>query len=141
LWEWANDPVVRAASFSPAPISWDEHQNWFTAKMNDRNCLILIGENGESGPIGQFRVDWRSGQEGEVDVSLATNSRGAGCGSALIDLGVREVFATTDTARVHAFIRPENQASMRAFELASFNRLDGEVVKGHPAIHYVRTRR
>jgi RimJ/RimL family protein N-acetyltransferase len=140
LWEWANDPVVRAASFSQSPIPWDEHRQWYAARMKDSKCLILIGENGDKSAIGQLRIDWRSDQEGEIDVSLAPEVRGRGYGSHLIDAGVRQVFATTGAERVHAFIRPDNQASIRAFEQANFTRLGEEKVKGQLAIHYVRTR-
>jgi UDP-2,4-diacetamido-2,4,6-trideoxy-beta-L-altropyranose hydrolase len=140
LWAWANDPLVRAASFSQSPIPWEEHRQWFAARMKDPKCLILIGENGNERAVGQFRIDWRSHQEGEIDVNLAPQVRGRGYGSQLIDAGVRQVFATTGTERVHAFIRPENQASIRAFEQAHFTRLGEEKVKGQLAIHYVRIR-
>jgi UDP-2,4-diacetamido-2,4,6-trideoxy-beta-L-altropyranose hydrolase len=140
LWEWANDPLVRAASFSQAPISWDEHRAWFAGKMKDQNCLILIGENEQGQAIGQFRLEWRSSVEGEIDVSLAPAARGKGYGAALVESGVREVFSTTATERVHAFIRPENQASIRLFERAAFVALGEEQVKKHKAIHYIRRR-
>ena len=29
LWRWANDDAVRAASFHPEPIPWDDHVAWF----------------------------------------------------------------------------------------------------------------
>ena len=142
LWEWANEPGVRAASFSQHPIPWEDHQAWFAGKMKDRNSLILIGEDERGAAIGQFRADTSSGKEKEayIDVSLAPEARGAGCGSLLIDSGVRQVFASTTAQSLHAFIRPENRASLRAFERAGFTRLGQELVKGNPAIHYIRMR-
>lgn len=140
LWDWANDPAVRNASFSQAPIPWERHQAWFAGKLKDASCLILIAEDDSGRAVGQFRVDRRSSQEGEIDVSLSSDFRGAGSGSRFIDLGVRNVFETTGVERVHAFIRPENRASLRAFEGADFKKLGEEVVKGHAAIHYVRRR-
>lgn len=140
LWEWVNDPAVRAASFCQAAVPWEQHQKWFAAKINDKRSLILIAEDTSGTAVGQFRVEWPSEREGEIDVSLANNRRGLGEGSTLIDLGVRRLFATTDTERVHAFIRPENRASIRAFERACFTNLGEEMVKGHIALHYVRAR-
>jgi UDP-2,4-diacetamido-2,4,6-trideoxy-beta-L-altropyranose hydrolase len=140
LWEWANDPVVRAASFSWKPIPFEQHQKWFAAKMKDRTCLMFIGENGDEGPVGQFRIECRGSREGEIDVSLAANLRGSGYGSTLINLGVREVFATTPIERVHAIVRARNQASIRAFEAAGFVRMCTERVQGHLVFHYLRTR-
>ena len=101
---------------------------------------MLIGENAEGVPVGQIRLDLRSDREGEIDVSVSPEARGAGLGSQLIDLGVHEAFARTGVEGLHAFIRPENQASIRAFERANFQRLGEDVVKSQPALHYFRSR-
>lgn len=137
LWEWANDPQVRAAAFSSAPIPWESHQAWFIGKMNDPHCSILIAEDDLGRQVGQFRVDWRSDCEGDISLSVATGFRGTGRGAALIDLGVGRIFADKGES-LHAFVKVENQASRRAFEQAGFASLGEECVKGHHAIHYVR---
>src|SRR5207244_5513431 len=88
LWGLANDPTVRAASFSPKPISWDQHTAWFQSKIETNNCHILIGE--ENGTVvGQVRIDLRSDGEGEIDVSLTREFRGRGIGKQLIDMALR----------------------------------------------------
>jgi UDP-2,4-diacetamido-2,4,6-trideoxy-beta-L-altropyranose hydrolase len=135
---WANDPQVRAASFSSGPIAVEEHNKWFAGKMNDPNTTILIAENGTGTTIGQFRVDWRSEQEGEIDVSLASEFRGTGLGGALIEFGVNAVFADGGQ-RLHAFVKPDNQASRRAFEQAGFDNFGEEIMYEQRTIHYVRT--
>lgn len=140
LWNWANDPEVRAASFSPAPIPWDEHQAWFAARVESPRHLLLIGHNGSGKPVGQFRVEWRSDHEGEISICVAPEARGKGCGSRLIELGVQKVFATTGIAQLHAFIRPENQASIHAFEGSGLRSMGEKTVKGQTALHYVRAR-
>jgi len=140
LWEWANDPAVRSASFSQAPIPWENHQAWFADKMNDPNSLMFIAEDEQGRPIGQFRLDRRSPGTGEVAISIASDARGAGYGTRLIELGVSEIFSTTGIARLLAYIRPENQASIRSFEGAGFNRQNETRVKGCSAIEYVRDR-
>ncbi|MGH9554091.1 MAG: GNAT family N-acetyltransferase, partial [Terriglobales bacterium] len=140
LWEWANDPAARAAAFSTGTIPWELHQAWFEDKMKDPNCLLLIGENSEGRPVGQIRLDLRSGGEGEIDVSVSPDARGSGWGSRLIDLGVREAFARTDAECLHAFIRRENEMSVRAFERAHFLKQGEDVVKLQPALHYCRSK-
>jgi UDP-2,4-diacetamido-2,4,6-trideoxy-beta-L-altropyranose hydrolase len=141
LWEWANDPQVRNNAFSTAPISWAQHEVWFADKMRDPDCRILIAEDDRGRPVGQFRVDWRPGsegeQEGEIDVSLAADRRGTGYGSKLIDLAVNRIFAEKGQ-RLHAFVKLENQSSRRAFEQAGFTNVGEECVHGQQAIHYVR---
>jgi UDP-2,4-diacetamido-2,4,6-trideoxy-beta-L-altropyranose hydrolase len=139
LWEWANDAQVRAAAFSSTPIPWEQHEVWFTGKMNDPDCRILIAENGQGRAVGQFRVDWRSREEADIDISVSSECRGSGYGRALIDLGASQALAGRSAARLHAFVKPENQASRRSFELAGFEGLGEEYVNGHAAVHYIRT--
>ncbi len=140
LFEWANDPEVRAAAFSTGSILWEQHEQWFAGKMRDPDCRILIAENERGEPFGQLRVDWRSreidDEDGDVDVSISREYRGGGWGSRMIRLGAAAMFAERGT-RLHAFIKHENQASCRAFESAGFKRLGEEVESGHRAVHYV----
>jgi UDP-2,4-diacetamido-2,4,6-trideoxy-beta-L-altropyranose hydrolase len=138
FWEWANDAEVRGAAFSTSPIPWEQHESWFASKMKDPNCRILVGENDEGRPVGQFRVDWRSDGDGEIDVSVAKDCRGAGYGRALIESGVSSVFAERGE-RLHAFVKTDNHASRSAFELAGFTSLGEEEVQQQRAIHYVRS--
>jgi len=137
VWEWANDPEVRAAAFSSEPIPWEQHKTWFARRMRDPECCILIAENAGGRAVGQFRVDWRSDRDGEIDVSVASQFRGSGYGGVLIDLGATSVLAKKGE-RLHAFVKVENQASRRAFEQAGFANLGEEIVRGQRAVHYVR---
>ena len=145
LWELANDPEVRESAFSPAPIPWEDHKVWFESKMKTSRCYILIGEL-ESAVAGQVRVDEQAdqvadqGRQGEIDVTVAREFRGKGVGSQLIDLAVDEIFASTGISSVHAYILPKNIASQRAFENAGFHKTGEDQVKGHRALHYVRTK-
>ena len=45
LWKWANDPVTRDNSFSPAKISWDEHRDWFNSTWLTIGRLFLSRKN------------------------------------------------------------------------------------------------
>jgi UDP-2,4-diacetamido-2,4,6-trideoxy-beta-L-altropyranose hydrolase len=137
LWELANDPMVRASAFSPASIPWEDHVAWFESKLQTATCHILIGE-AQGAVAGQVRVDERPNGQGEIDVSVAREFRGEGVGGRLIDLAVRELFASTAMPRIHAYILPQNTASQRAFENAGFQRVGEEQVKGHWTLHYVR---
>lgn len=139
LWEWANDPTVRGAAFSREPIPWEKHEAWLASKMKDPDCRILVAEDDKGRAIGQFRVDWRSDRDGEIDVSVSSERRGAGYGAVLIDLGVSSAFAERGEC-LHAFVKTENQASRAAFEQAGFTQLDEEDKQGQRVIHYIRNR-
>jgi UDP-2,4-diacetamido-2,4,6-trideoxy-beta-L-altropyranose hydrolase len=137
LWEWANDPKARAASFSSEPISWETHAAWLAEKLGHNGTLIWIAENEDGTPCGQIRFDARPDGEWEVDISVAKTMRGRGLASRLITLGASAILKEHPDPKVHAFIKPDNSASARAFEKAGFKRLGIEKIRGHAAIHFV----
>jgi len=137
LWDWANDPAVRAASFSPDPISWETHVAWFSEKLSSKKSVILVAEDGDAAPVGQIRFDARSDGEWDVDVSIDRALRGCGLASQLIRLGMQVLREQDRGARVHAFVMPENLASIRAFERSAFRQEGIEKVRGYAAIHLV----
>jgi UDP-2,4-diacetamido-2,4,6-trideoxy-beta-L-altropyranose hydrolase len=140
LWEWANEPEVRSASFSSMPIAWDEHRDWFTKKLGDERVLMLIASDEQGVPLGQVRFEPMNDREAEIDVSLIPEKRGAGWGARLIEKAVQAAFEQTDLARVHGFVKVGNRASARAFERADFRNVGTVLMKGNAAVHYERNR-
>lgn len=138
LWEWANDRVVRTSSFTPQPIPWNEHVQWFGRRLTDPHCIMFVGLDEEMKLVGQARVEPGADQQLEVDITVAPSQRGRGYGALLIDEAARQVFAETGSRTLHALIRPENEASRKAFERGGFTRRGERTVKGITAMHYVR---
>jgi len=118
LWEWANDPVVRRWAFSEGPIPWETHTAWFASRLADPHAQIYLAFADDL-PVGQVRFEG-DGRAAEISVSVAVEARGRGWGPALVDAGVRKLFADTAVERVIARLRPGNTASQRAFVAASF---------------------
>src|SRR6266550_2958576 len=112
LWKLVNDPSVRASAFSPESIPWDDHVAWFRKTMEATTCQILIGET-EGTMVGQVRVDQWSELEGEISVGVVSGFRGAGAGYRVLELAVRQIFATTRLSRIHPYIQAQSLASMR----------------------------
>ena len=140
LWEWANDKEVRASAFSSDPIPWEEHVRWFMRKLHEPTCFLFIAVDYEDTPLGQVQFDVDKDGEAEISVSIDRDKRGLGYGALLISKAVKEVIRVTHIRVVHAFIKSNNEASMRAFERAGFKRLGVESVRGNVAVHYIRTR-
>lgn len=138
IWEWANDPEVRRASFSSEHISWEEHIKWFEAKHQNRSCYFFIAVDDNDAPTGLARLELTSGLEAEIGVSVAKEQRGKGCGSLLISMATETLFSISSVEKVHAFIKPFNQASMKAFTQAGFRRVGESVVKGCRGEHFIR---
>ena len=136
VWEWANDPEVRAVSFNPELIPWADHVSWYARKLGDPHCYIYIGFTSGSCAIGQVRFDLED-REGVMSVSVAPGGRGKGYGSALIAQSARRFIAESGAGLIHAYIKPENLASLRAFEKAGFERAGATEIKGQPARHFI----
>lgn len=127
LFRWANDPQVRANSFSTEPISHVEHHRWFHECLTDANRLLLIATDADGCPVGQIRFD-RSSYTAEhqdiatrVSLSLDRCARGHGLSAKLVGLGLaameHEWGSKTD---VVAEIKSSNEASKACFFKAGF---------------------
>jgi len=136
LWEWANDADVRAASFSTDAIPWAVHVSWFSNKIGNNGSRIFIAEDDQGSPVGQIRFDI-DGREAEVNISVAKEKRGRGFAVPAIEAAVHKLFAEVDCDLVHAFVKPENIASMRAFQRAGFVQAGRKRVRGSLALHFV----
>jgi len=135
IFDWANDPGVRFVSFSSEPIVWENHLTWFTAKLNHATYRIWVAEDTQGIPIGQLRFEVE-GPVATISISLDEAQRGKNRGSLLIWKACKKLFAESAIAEIHACIKPQNQASIRAFEKAGFQKLDETTVKGATAWVY-----
>jgi UDP-2,4-diacetamido-2,4,6-trideoxy-beta-L-altropyranose hydrolase len=136
VWEWANDPVVRTQSFSTEKILWEKHVAWFESQQTNASIRFYMAVDKNDVPAGQIRYQI-DGQEAVVSVSLAPEQRGKGYSAEIIRLGTRELWATTKTNIIHAYIKQNNTASVRAFIKAGFISAGIEEIHGCPALHYV----
>jgi len=135
VWEWANDPYVRSASFSSEAITWDSHVRWFKSKLNDPYCFFYIATNKKGIPVGQVRCD-RNKNGIVISVSIDKKFRGSGYGSMIIELTSQKIFSTSDVQVIHAYIKRTNKASKRAFIKAGFRYTGINKMGGQSAYHY-----
>jgi len=132
IWRWRNEPGVREVSFQTDWIPWDHHEAWFRNRLADTQTEIWIVQNDQGLPMGQVRFDLDS--EGPViSVVMDAAVRGRGWGSRVIKLA-------TDRYKdaVHAYIKPGNEASVRAFEKAGYKPHGLRDLKGQQALHFKR---
>ena len=139
IWRWANDPDVRAVSFSPEPIVYEQHVKWFEAKLNDPNCCFYIAENSRRAAVGQIRFDLKE-KEALMSISLDRKFRGKGHGAGIIELAVRTFLASSDAKTIHAYIKKVNTASLTAFKKAEFSPQTSVLVNNQPAHHLLLSR-
>jgi len=119
LLRWRNDPVTRAHSFHTEAISAEEHERWFSQTLERRDRLLLIGMLGAE-KIGVLRFDLAA-DSAEISINLAPQARGRGLGTALIIAGSSHLLEQHPIiATIYAKIKPDNLASIRAFEKAGY---------------------
>lgn len=149
--DWANDPDTRRQSFHSAPISLETHTSWFSRKLADPNTLLLVFMDETKQPVGQVRFERTpvADMPDEIIIGLSVDAhyRGKGLSVQLIAEGCRVCRKQWGAVTIHAYIKPENQASVRAFERAGF-RLSGESGKfdvsgrttiGQPCLLYINS--
>ena len=136
LWEWANDPLVRQSSFEAASIPWEEHLKWCNRKITDASCFFYLASFQSGEPVGQVRFDIEN-QEAIVSIGLASSLRGRGLGLAVLLKATALFFENSNAKKIHAFIKPTNHASIRAFEGAGFHWLEETQCKSQTAHHYI----
>ena len=134
LWQWANDPEVRNASFSSDPIGWEEHVDWFRSKRQDPQCRMYILSDKNDRPVGQVRFELQDDGTAEVDISIALEQREHGYGAQALRLACACFFSTADAAQAVAYVKPDNLPSLRAFANAGFNDQGMKRIKGHGAV-------
>ena len=136
LWRWVNDPVTRDNSFESGPIPWDRHESWCRSKVHDPQCRFLVVASAQLGEVGCVRFDLNR-LEATISVSLSPHARGRGLGARVIARACERIFSAADAETVHAFIKPDNTASIAAFKKAGFGRQPLTTVKGLSAEHFL----
>jgi UDP-2,4-diacetamido-2,4,6-trideoxy-beta-L-altropyranose hydrolase len=127
LLRWANDPQVRANSFSPAPISPPDHHRWYQTGLADANRLLLIASDAQGCPLGQIRFDRQpqpaveAPREALIDLSLDRCVRGQGLATELVRLGLQAMEQHWGpNSEAVAEVLASNSASQATFARAGF---------------------
>jgi UDP-2,4-diacetamido-2,4,6-trideoxy-beta-L-altropyranose hydrolase len=136
LWEWANDPDVRAVSLNSDPISWQSHVEWFRSKMQNPDSVLYLALNSEDVPIGQVRCQINDGSA-VLSISLAKEFRSKGYGGAVLQIAAAQFFQTSKVTSIDAYVKPDNAASLKLFDRAGFIRERTHLIEGQSAIRFV----
>jgi UDP-2,4-diacetamido-2,4,6-trideoxy-beta-L-altropyranose hydrolase len=117
---WRNDPASVRFSVTGRAVSAEEHQRWFAGILEaGSRTRLWIGEE-DGVPVGQVRID-AGDAGGTVSIAVAAEHRGRGIGTAMLRSLVGEVVRAALPRPLTAVVRPDNVASLRAFEAAGFH--------------------
>lgn len=134
VFQWANDPLTRTASFSQGSISWQEHCRWFAARLADHDHIFYIALTPQGTPMAQARFTLNTNNEALISVSLAHEFRGAGLGSRLIKMACKKLSAERPVTRIRALIKQGNTSSQHTFAQAGFRKQETIEISGQPVI-------
>jgi RimJ/RimL family protein N-acetyltransferase len=136
LFAWANDPVARSASLQTKPIAYADHVTWYARQLATEGSHLFIALDARA-PVAVVRLDRSPDRAGActISINVAADARGRGLGPRILRaaaLAARGLgFAVID-----AVIRPDNAASIRAFERAGYAPVGEVTVGGLPVLRY-----
>ena len=120
IFEWRNDPGVRANSFQTSEIKWEEHANYWERKLADKtNYSYIIVSEGTS--AGLVRLDKKESGEYEVNILIAPEQQGKGIGIAAI-AETKKIAAGLEIKKLVARVKPGNIPSQKIFEKNGFEK-------------------
>lgn len=136
IWKWANDPKVRAESFTSKAIPYSDHVIWFERKINDPDCHLYIAENSDGKSVGQVRFELDE-NSATISISLDHKFRSRGYGTKIIALASQKLFEISEVNIIHAYIKKGNVASELAFQKAGFIFLENAQINSQHAGHFI----
>lgn len=139
IYSWINDPFVRSNSFNSDIISQEEHERWFFSIISDKNTIYYIALDNLGNPIGQarFKIDR---EEAVISVLIEMNHRGKGLGSELIRCATKRCFDETKVTRIIAYIKINNNISLKNFLKAGYRQIGFFSKEGQDAYYLIKTR-
>jgi UDP-2,4-diacetamido-2,4,6-trideoxy-beta-L-altropyranose hydrolase len=136
LWELNNDRSARAVSFNSHDITREEHERWISQRLEDPGFVQFIAMDAAGDTLGQIRFEI-SDAEATVSFTIETAHRGFGYGGILIKKGCEQLLQMRKVDSVHAYVKPDNKASIRCFYFAGFAAVGETWIKDQKALHYV----
>jgi N-acetylneuraminate synthase len=122
LLAWRNDPETRRMSLSSDVVTEAEHAAWLAHSLATTLRALFVAEHGGH-VIGQARLDviQQLGALGsaEVSITVAPDARGKGHAASILIAAEHEARGI-GIKRLEARIKPDNEASIRAFKRAGY---------------------
>jgi UDP-2,4-diacetamido-2,4,6-trideoxy-beta-L-altropyranose hydrolase len=130
VYEWVNDPEVRANSYHSENIPWEDHQKWFYEKIAQKGVHYYIAECNEV-RLGQVRLDHLGDNLFIVNYLINQNFRSAGWGKSMLSSVIKHFVASIGMpVELEGHVKIENIASQKIFEKLGFRRQESPKFPG-----------
>lgn len=132
----SNEEAVRRSSFRSGVIDIETHQQWFSKKLLDPECLFFVAEI-DGCLVGQIRFEIK-GDNADISISMSSAFRGFGLGDVFMERTFNELRKKfPHVVRVTAYVRNDNQNSNRFFQKAGFDFHHLTRINAMPASQYI----
>lgn len=139
-YKWANEPVSRENSYNKGEIDFVNHVNWFTSKLNSKDCFFYLFFNEEEKPVGQVRIEKKEEllKQAVISLSVETNCRGKGYGSEMIKLATDDFLDKFKGFLIIACVFKSNIASYNSFIKAGYMLEYEKVINDIPSYIFLK---
>ena len=134
--EWSNEEITRANSFHPEKIAKEVHAVNFRKWLSSDQTMLLVAVDEEENLVGQVRFDFTE-KEACISISLDKRFRGKGIGAEMIRYSCQMIMGSQKATRINAFVKKDNEASIKAFEKVGFVLIGRESRFGQECLHYI----
>ncbi len=136
IFNWACDPLTRKNSFNSDDIQFDQHVKWLKEKLgNPQTYYVVMIRNGVDAGLVRFDIR-RAEQTATIGILIDKGFRGLGLASRFLVKAIEGFRNTGHYEKIEAFIKPENVASVAAFEKAGFMKVEELLINDIPALKY-----
>jgi UDP-2,4-diacetamido-2,4,6-trideoxy-beta-L-altropyranose hydrolase len=116
---WATDPVIRTYAYSRHLITIEEHESWFSRRINNTDCLYFIGEIDHK-PVGSIRFDIKNGNA-TISYLVDGSEHGKGIGRILLACGIKILLENRNDINIlTGYVMKANEPSVKIFERLGF---------------------
>lgn len=120
LFNWVNDQDVRKNSMQTTIISYDDHVQWFNAKIQAVDSDLFIYHNGTIN-IGHIRIDFHINYA-NINFNIDKNYRRMGHGTKMLKLAEEYLLKErSDITKLQAIVKKENKTSQSCFLKLGYN--------------------
>lgn len=134
IYNWVNDSDTRLNSFNSDPVSFKDHTSWYQTKLNNPSVdyYMCYYQEIKSGIV---RFDLKKNIS-VIGINISPEQRGKGLSSVFLNLSIISHLQKYKSQTILAYIKPENEASKRAFKKAGFSSFSEKVINNKAALIY-----
>ena len=119
--DWANDEQVRSQSFNSTKIDLNTHTKWFLNRIKDVDSCLYVFEDEKNEAVGQVRIEKdATTKTAVIGVSIDNKHRGKGLAPKILRGGLRYFLDTHKAYLIEAYIKTNNESSVKSFVKAGF---------------------